>query len=56
MADYAARFGPLMGGITEEQAPYDYDAADGGQVAGERRAALPLARHRGAQRAGATGG
>jgi L-gulonate 3-dehydrogenase len=44
VADYAERFGPLMGGITEEQAPYDYDAPTVGRVAGERRAALPLER------------
>jgi 3-hydroxyacyl-CoA dehydrogenase len=44
VADYAERFGPLMGGITEEQAPYDYDAPTVGHVAGERRAALPLER------------
>lgn len=39
--DYVARFGPLMGGITEEQTPYDYDAPTVGRVAAERRAALP---------------
>ncbi len=44
VADYAERFGPLMGGITEEQAPYDYDAATVGRVAAERRAALELHR------------
>ena len=43
VADYAARFGPLMGGITAEQAPYDFYAATVGKVADERRAALPLA-------------
>jgi 3-hydroxyacyl-CoA dehydrogenase len=43
VADYAARFGPLMGGITEEQTPYDYDRQTVEKVAGERRAALPLA-------------
>ncbi|MBL6458047.1 3-hydroxyacyl-CoA dehydrogenase [Belnapia sp. T6] len=42
VADYAERFGPLMGGITEEQTPFDYDAATVGRVAEERRAALPL--------------
>ena len=42
VADYADRFGPLMGGITEEQTPYDYDAATVGQVTEARRAALPL--------------
>jgi L-gulonate 3-dehydrogenase len=42
VADYAARFGPLMGGITEEQAPYDYDAPTVGYVTAERRAALDL--------------
>lgn len=44
VADHAERFGPLMGGITEEQTPYDYDAATVGHVAAERRAALDLAR------------
>jgi 3-hydroxyacyl-CoA dehydrogenase len=43
VADYAARFGPLLGGITAEQAPYDFDAATVDKVAGGRRAALPLA-------------
>ncbi|WP_149537394.1 3-hydroxyacyl-CoA dehydrogenase [Siccirubricoccus phaeus] len=42
VADYADRFGPLMGGITEEQTPYDYDAPTVGKVTAERRAALPL--------------
>ena len=42
VADYAGRFGPLMGGITEEQTPFDYDAATVGRVAEARRAALPL--------------
>ena len=42
VADYAGRFGPLMGGITEEQTPFDYDAATVGRVAEVRRAALPL--------------
>lgn len=42
VADYVERFGPLMGGITEEQTPYDYDAATVGKVAEDRRAALPL--------------
>ncbi|RAI60369.1 3-hydroxyacyl-CoA dehydrogenase [Roseicella frigidaeris] len=40
--DYVGRFGPLMGGITEEQTPYDYDAPTVGRVTAERRAALPL--------------
>jgi 3-hydroxyacyl-CoA dehydrogenase len=40
--DYVGRFGPLMGGITEEQTPYDYDAPTVGKVTAERRAALPL--------------
>ncbi len=44
VADYVARFGPLMGGITQEQAPYDYDAPTVARVAAERRAALPLER------------
>ena len=43
VADYAARFGPLLGAVTAEQAPYDFDAATVGKVAAERRAALPLA-------------
>jgi len=42
VSDYAARFGALMGGITHEQTPYDYDAATVERVAAERRAALPL--------------
>ena len=42
VADYAERFGPLMGGITEEQTPFDFDAATVAQVAEARRAALPL--------------
>lgn len=42
VADYAARFGPLLGAITAEQAPYDFDAPTVGKVAAERRAALPL--------------
>ena len=42
VADYVGRFGPLMGGITEEQTPYDYDTATVDQVTADRRAALPL--------------
>ncbi|MDO9711532.1 3-hydroxyacyl-CoA dehydrogenase [Paracraurococcus lichenis] len=42
--DYVGRFGPLMGGITEEQTPYDYDAPTVGRVTAERRAALPVER------------
>ena len=42
VADYVGRFGPLMGGITEEQTPYDYDAATVERVTADRRAALPL--------------
>jgi hypothetical protein len=42
VADYAERFGPLLGGITEEQTPYHYDAETVGRVAAERRARLPL--------------
>jgi L-gulonate 3-dehydrogenase len=41
VADYAARFGALMGGITEEQTPYDYDAPTVTAVDGARRAVLP---------------
>jgi len=44
VADYAERFGPLMGGITEEQTPFDYDAKTVGQVTEARRAKLDLAR------------
>ncbi len=44
VADYAERFGPLLAGITQEQTPYDYDAATVGRVAETRRAALPLDR------------
>ncbi len=44
VADYVARFGPLMGGITEEQAPYLYDAPTVAQVAEARRAALAAER------------
>jgi 3-hydroxyacyl-CoA dehydrogenase len=44
VADYVARFGPLMARITQEQTPYDYDAPTVGRVAGERRAALQLER------------
>ncbi|MBR0651509.1 3-hydroxyacyl-CoA dehydrogenase [Roseomonas terrae] len=40
VADYVARFGPLMGGITEEQAPYLYDAPTVTQVSEARRGAL----------------
>ncbi|MCA3366781.1 MAG: 3-hydroxyacyl-CoA dehydrogenase, partial [Roseomonas sp.] len=42
VADYAARFGGLMGGITEEQAPFLYDEATVARVTAERprRAAL----------------
>lgn len=42
VADYAARFGPLLGAITAEQAPYGFDAPTVEKVAAERRAALPL--------------
>src|SRR5215218_1304246 len=42
IADYAARFGPLLGAITTEQAPYDFDVTTVDRVAAERRAALPL--------------
>jgi 3-hydroxyacyl-CoA dehydrogenase len=41
VADYAARFGALMGGITEEQAPYRYDAETVAAVDAARRAVLP---------------
>ena len=40
VADYVGRFGPLMGGITEEQTPYGYDAPTVASVAGARRGAL----------------
>ena len=42
VADYAARFGGLMGGITGEQTPFLYDDATVARVTAERRAALPL--------------
>ncbi len=42
VADYAGRFGPLMGAITEEQTPFLYDEETVSRVAGARRAALPL--------------
>ena len=42
IADYVERFGPLLGGITQEQTPYDYDAPTVDRVAEARRAALPL--------------
>ncbi|MBR0659268.1 3-hydroxyacyl-CoA dehydrogenase [Neoroseomonas oryzicola] len=40
VADYAARFGPLMGGITEEQTPFLYDAETVAKVAAARRGML----------------
>lgn len=40
VADYVARFGPLMGGITEEQTPFLYDAETVAQVDAARRARL----------------
>jgi 3-hydroxyacyl-CoA dehydrogenase len=43
VADYAARFGPLMGGITEEQTPFLYDAGTVTQVDAARRAHLARA-------------
>jgi 3-hydroxyacyl-CoA dehydrogenase len=42
VADYAERFGPLMGAITEEQTPFLYDKETVAQVAEARRAGLPL--------------
>jgi len=50
VADYAARFGALMGGITEEQTPFLYDAATVAKVDAARRAVL--AREAIAQRSG----
>jgi 3-hydroxyacyl-CoA dehydrogenase len=44
VADYAERFGPLMGGITDEQTPFGYDAKTVAKVAADRRAALELGR------------
>jgi 3-hydroxyacyl-CoA dehydrogenase len=41
VADYAARFGGLMGGITEEQTPFLYDAGTVAKVDAARRALLP---------------
>ncbi|MBW6397447.1 3-hydroxyacyl-CoA dehydrogenase [Roseomonas sp. HJA6] len=40
VADYVTRFGPLMGGITEEQTPYGYDAPTVARVTEARRGAL----------------
>jgi len=40
VADYAARFGALMGGITEEQTPFRYDAETVARVDAARRALL----------------
>jgi 3-hydroxyacyl-CoA dehydrogenase len=40
VADYAARFGALMGGITEEQTPFLYDAETVAAVDAARRARL----------------
>jgi 3-hydroxyacyl-CoA dehydrogenase len=40
VADYAARFGALMGGITEEQTPFLYDAQTVAAVDAARRARL----------------
>lgn len=40
VADYVDRFGPLMGGITEEQTPYGYDAPTVASVTKTRRGAL----------------
>lgn len=40
VADYAARFGALMGSITEEQTPFLYDAATVASVDAARRAVL----------------
>ena len=44
VADYVGRFGPLLGAITREQTPYDFDAPTVAAVTAERRAALPLER------------
>ena len=54
--DYVGRFGPLMGGITEEQTPFDYDAATVGACrrGAPRRAAAGRASRSAA--AGATAG
>ncbi len=41
VADYAERFGPLLGAITEEQTPYHYDPPTVAAVTGARRAVLP---------------
>ncbi len=40
--DYAQRYGPLLGQLTEEMPPYHYDAETVARVSGERRALLPL--------------
>ena len=41
--DYAGRYGPLMGGVTHEQTPYDYDSETVARVDAARRAVLPRA-------------
>jgi 3-hydroxyacyl-CoA dehydrogenase len=42
MLDYAERYGPLLGQLTEEMPPYHYDTPTVTRVAEERRALLPL--------------
>ena len=44
VADYAERFGPLMGGITEEQDPFSFTGPVVAQVAETRREALDVTR------------
>jgi 3-hydroxyacyl-CoA dehydrogenase len=41
VADYAGRYAALLGAITAEQPPYDFDAATVAAVDATRRAALP---------------
>lgn len=42
MPDYAERYGPLLGQLTDEMTPYHYDAQTVARVTAERRAILPL--------------
>lgn len=39
--DYAERYGPLLGQLTTEMPPYDFDAPTVARVAAERRALIP---------------
>ncbi len=42
MPDYAERYGPLLGQLTDEMTPYHFDAQTVARVTAERRAILPL--------------